>query len=78
MERENTTHRIQRTPITQKQWRANWRKRYEWYVQQQWDAKPTVVLVNVTGQKEDTIHPPKGTVVCRTVDDVRRALRSQG
>ncbi|GEO27658.1 hypothetical protein AAC03nite_34430 [Alicyclobacillus acidoterrestris] len=65
----------QRTPITTKQWAEKWRKRREWYKAQQFLEPVAVVLVVTTNQTDSTIQAPKGTIVCRSVDEVPRALR---
>lgn len=64
----------QRTPITSKQWQMKWQKRREWYASKQWQMKPTVVLVDETGQREDTICAPRGTVHVRSIEELVRSL----
>jgi hypothetical protein len=66
----------QRTPITQRQWQLKWKKRIDWYRQQQWDVKPRVVLVNTTGQQEETICLPRGTLHVRSVEQLHHVLRT--
>jgi hypothetical protein len=65
----------QRTPITTKQWGLKWDKRIEWYRKQKWDVKPKVVLVNTTGQQDDTICLPRGTIHVRNINHLHHALR---
>lgn len=65
----------QRTPITERQWENKWKRRREWYKSQQFpQLKPKVVLVVTTGQQDDTIQAPRGTIVVRRVEDVPRML----
>lgn len=64
----------QRSSITSKQWDAKWSKRREWYKAQQFDHPIAVVLVVTTNQSDNTIHAPKGTIVCHNVNDVPRVL----
>lgn len=64
----------QRTPITSRQWSNKWALRKKWYSEQKWQEKPRVVLVVTTGQQDDTIQAPRGTIVVRRMEDLPRML----
>jgi hypothetical protein len=66
----------QRTPITQKMWQRKWERRREWYRLQAWEKKPRVVLINTTGQQEDIVCLPRGTIHVRRIDQLHHALRT--
>ncbi|WAH38641.1 hypothetical protein [Alicyclobacillus dauci] len=64
----------QRTAITTKQWAAKWERRRLWYKEQKFTDPIHVILIVTNGQTDKTIQAPKGTIVCRDVKDVPRAL----
>lgn len=67
----------QRTPITERQWRRKWEARKTWYKLQNFRVgeQPHVVLIADTGQQEETMCVPRGTVVCRKIEELPRKLR---
>ncbi|QSO55503.1 hypothetical protein JZ785_27495 (plasmid) [Alicyclobacillus curvatus] len=67
----------QRTPITSKQWASKWEKRKRWYTAQPWDARPRVVLVDLTGQQVETIQAPAGTIHVYHPDELPPILTRQ-
>lgn len=67
----------QRTPITERQWRRKWEARKTWYKLQGFEERPTVVLIAETGQQVETMCIPKGTVVCRKIEELPKKLRSR-
>jgi hypothetical protein len=66
----------QRTPITERQWKAKWERRIQWYRTQKWEQPPRVVLVNTTGQQEGTLHLPRNTIHVRDINHLHHALRT--
>ena len=64
----------QRTAITSKQWASKWEKRKKWYTAQQWDVRPRVVLVDLTGQQAETIQAPAGTIHVHHPDELPRVI----
>lgn len=67
----------QRTPITARRWAQKWEARKRWYKAQTWTERPVIVLVDVTGQQESTVRPPKGTLWVKEVEDVTKLLPTQ-
>ncbi|GMA50098.1 hypothetical protein GCM10025857_14550 [Alicyclobacillus contaminans] len=64
----------QRTPIAARQWRKKWERRLNWYRQQTWSRRPTVILIDTTGQCDETLSLPRGTVHVRRIEDLHHAL----
>lgn len=65
----------QRTPITSRMWEKKWQRRVKWYRAQKWNVKPTVVLINTTGQMDATINAPPNTVHIRAIEQLHNRIR---
>ena len=64
----------QRTPLTSRRWADKWKRRKEWYRAQNWVEHPTIVLVNTTGQPDETVQAPRGTVHVRAIHMMCHAI----
>ena len=51
-----------------------WEVRKRWYKAQKWVEHPTILLVNTTGQTDETVQAPRGTIHVRRVDDTHHAF----
>ncbi len=67
----------QRTPITSAAWAKKWEVRKKWYKAQAWTEHPTIVLVNTTGQTDETVQAPRGTVHVQTIETFHHALKPE-
>jgi hypothetical protein len=75
---------IQRTPITERDWRRKWELRYEWYKQRGWlkapwnppgkEWQPKPCLVTLCNQQKQTIGAPAWVVTARSFSDLARKL----
>ncbi|MCL6445976.1 MAG: hypothetical protein K6T83_21455 [Alicyclobacillus sp.] len=65
----------QRTPVTAKMWAKKWTARKAWYKAQTWEQRPIILLVNTTGQQDETVQAPRGTVHVRRIEEIHRVVR---
>ena len=65
----------QRTPITSAAWVKKWEIRKRWYKTQAWAEHPTILLVDTTGQSDETVQAPRGTMHLRSIEEIHSIFR---